>query len=55
MDGFRDTCHFIHQPLYIFSNCSAAEEAEDSMPEMSKVYDETGREQFMGQGDWKHD
>jgi phosphomethylpyrimidine synthase len=31
------------------------EEAEAGMAEMSKVYDETGRELYMGQGDREHD
>jgi phosphomethylpyrimidine synthase len=33
----------------------AAEEAEAGMAEMSKVYEETGRELYMGQGDREHD
>jgi phosphomethylpyrimidine synthase len=33
----------------------SAEEAEAGMAEMSKVYDETGRELYMGQGDREHD
>lgn len=33
----------------------AAEEAEKGMAEMSKVYDETGRELYMSAGDRKHD
>ncbi len=33
----------------------AAEEAEKGMAEMSKVYDETGRELYLGQGDREHD
>ena len=33
----------------------AVEEAEKGMAEMSKVYDETGRELYMGQGDREHD
>jgi phosphomethylpyrimidine synthase len=33
----------------------ATEEAEKGMAEMSKVYDETGRELYMGQGDREHD
>jgi phosphomethylpyrimidine synthase len=33
----------------------AAEEAEAGMAEMSKVYDETGRELYMGRGDREHD
>jgi len=33
----------------------AAEEAEAGMAQMSKVYDETGRELYMGQGDREHD
>jgi phosphomethylpyrimidine synthase len=33
----------------------AAEEAEAGMAEMSKVYDETGRELYMGQGEREHD
>ncbi len=33
----------------------AAEEAEAGMAEMSKVYDETGRELYMGAGDREHD
>jgi phosphomethylpyrimidine synthase len=33
----------------------AASEAEAGMAEMSKVYDETGRELYMGQGDREHD
>ena len=30
-------------------------EAEAGMAQMSKVYDETGRELYMGQGDREHD
>jgi phosphomethylpyrimidine synthase len=33
----------------------AAEEAEAGMAEMSKVYDDSGRELYMGQGDREHD
>jgi phosphomethylpyrimidine synthase len=33
----------------------AASDAEAGMAEMSKVYDETGRELYMGQGDREHD
>jgi phosphomethylpyrimidine synthase len=33
----------------------ATEEAEAGMAEMSKVYDETGRELYMGAGDREHD
>jgi phosphomethylpyrimidine synthase len=33
----------------------ALAEAERGMAEMSKVYDETGRELYMGQGDREHD
>jgi phosphomethylpyrimidine synthase len=33
----------------------AAEEAEKGMAEMSKVYDETGRELYMGAGGREHD
>ena len=33
----------------------AAEEAEAGMSQMSKVYDETGRELYMGAGDREHD
>jgi phosphomethylpyrimidine synthase len=33
----------------------SAEEAEAGMAEMSKVYDQTGRELYMGQGDRQHD
>jgi phosphomethylpyrimidine synthase len=33
----------------------AAEEAEAGMAHMSKVYDETGRELYMGAGDREHD
>jgi phosphomethylpyrimidine synthase len=33
----------------------AAEEAEAGMAQMSKVYDETGRELYMGAGDREHD
>ena len=33
----------------------AAEDAEKGMVEMSKVYDETGRELYMGAGDREHD
>ena len=32
----------------------AAEEAEAGLAEMSKVYGETGRELYMGQGDREH-
>ena len=33
----------------------AAEEAEKGMAEMSKLYNETGRELYMGAGDREHD
>ena len=33
----------------------ATEEAEAGMAQMSKVYDETGRELYMGAGDREHD
>ena len=33
----------------------AAEDAEAGMAERSKVYDATGRELYMGQGDVEHD
>ena len=33
----------------------AADEAEAGMAHMSKVYDETGRELYMGAGDREHD
>lgn len=33
----------------------AVEEAENGMAEISKVYDETGRELYVGQGDREHD
>ncbi|MAY20738.1 MAG: phosphomethylpyrimidine synthase ThiC, partial [Erythrobacteraceae bacterium] len=33
----------------------AAEDAEKGMAEMSKVYEDTGRELYMGQGDREHD
>ena len=33
----------------------AAEEAEQGMADMSKVYEDTGRELYMGQGDREHD
>ena len=33
----------------------AAEEAEAGMAAMSKVYDATGRELYMGSGDREHD
>ena len=33
----------------------AAEEVEAGMAEMSKVYDETGRELYMGAGDRERD
>jgi phosphomethylpyrimidine synthase len=36
-------------------NFVAAEEAEAGMAQMSKVYDETGRELYLGQGDREHD
>ena len=36
-------------------NFVAAEEAEAGMAHMSKVYDETGRELYMGAGDREHD
>ncbi|WP_432815842.1 phosphomethylpyrimidine synthase ThiC [Sphingorhabdus sp.] len=36
-------------------NFVAAEEAEAGMAQMSKVYDETGRELYMGVGDREHD
>jgi phosphomethylpyrimidine synthase len=36
-------------------NFVAAEEAEAGMAQMSKVYDETGRELYMGAGDREHD
>ena len=34
---------------------NAEEWAEKGMAEMSKVYDETGRELYMGAGDREHD
>jgi phosphomethylpyrimidine synthase len=34
---------------------NATEEAEAGMAEMSKVYDDTGRELYMGAGDREHD
>jgi hypothetical protein len=33
----------------------AAEEAEAGMAEMSRVYNECGRELYIGQGDREHD
>jgi len=33
----------------------AAEEAEEGMAKMSEVYEETGREQYMGAGGREHD
>jgi len=36
-------------------NFVAADEAEAGMAHMSKVYDETGRELYMGAGDREHD
>ena len=32
-----------------------AEEAREGMEEMSRVYNETGRELYIGQGDREHD
>ena len=36
-------------------SAEALAEAERGMAEMSKVYDETGRELYMGAGDREHD
>jgi phosphomethylpyrimidine synthase len=36
-------------------SAEALAKAEEGMAEMSKVYDETGRELYMGQGDREHD
>ena len=41
---------FAAELLYV-----AVDEAEKGMAEMSKVYDETGRELYMGAGDREHD
>jgi phosphomethylpyrimidine synthase len=48
----RDFARLQNQPATAFV---AAEEAEAGMAEMSKVYDETGRELYMGAGDREHD
>jgi hypothetical protein len=55
VDRLHDTRHFIHKLLYILSGCAAAEETEPDMVEISKVYDETERELYMGAGDREHD
>ena len=36
-------------------SAEALVKAEEGMAKMSKVYDETGRELYMGQGDREHD
>ncbi|AZI35810.1 phosphomethylpyrimidine synthase [Caenibius tardaugens NBRC 16725] len=48
----RDFARLQNQPSDAFV---AADEAEKGMAEMSKVYDETGRELYMGAGDREHD
>jgi len=48
----RDFAKLQNQPADSFV---AAEEAEAGMAHMSKVYDETGRELYMGAGDREHD
>jgi phosphomethylpyrimidine synthase len=48
----RDFAKLQNQPA---DNFVAAEEAEAGMAHMSKVYDETGRELYMGAGDREHD
>ena len=48
----REFARLQNQPATEFV---AAEEAEAGMAEMSKVYDETGRELYMGAGDREHD
>lgn len=47
----REFARLQNQP----SSGFVAEEAEKGMAEMSKVYDETGRELYMGAGDREHD
>lgn len=47
MDRLHDKRQFIRQPLHILSNCGEAELVEAGMVEMSKVYDEAGRELYM--------
>jgi phosphomethylpyrimidine synthase len=42
-------------PVAVIPDFVAAEEAEAGMAEMSKLYDETGRELYMGAGDREHD
>jgi phosphomethylpyrimidine synthase len=37
------------------TSAEEAEEAREGMEEMSKVYNETGRELYIGQGDREHD
>jgi phosphomethylpyrimidine synthase len=48
----REFAKLQNQPA---DNFVAAEEAEAGMAHMSKVYDETGRELYMGAGDREHD
>ncbi|MCW1430332.1 phosphomethylpyrimidine synthase ThiC [Novosphingobium sp. JCM 18896] len=48
----REFARLQNQPS---SGFVAAEDAEKGMAEMSKVYDETGRELYMGAGDREHD
>lgn len=48
----RDFARLQNQPADAFV---AAEEAEKGMAEMARVYDETGRELYMGAGDREHD
>ncbi|MEY3634453.1 MAG: phosphomethylpyrimidine synthase ThiC [Pseudomonadota bacterium] len=48
----REFARLQNQPA---DNFVAAEEAEAGMAHMSKVYDETGRELYMGAGDREHD
>ena len=48
----REFARLQNQPADAFV---AAEEAEKGMAEMARVYDETGRELYMGAGDREHD
>jgi phosphomethylpyrimidine synthase len=39
----------------VLTEAEAIAKAEEGMAQMSKVYDETGRELYMGAGDREHD
>ena len=58
----RELARLQNQPVEGFIAVAEADlsaevlaKAEEAMAEMSKVYDETGRELYMGAGDREHD